>query len=686
MLNTVRKSLLSLLLLSGSLVVADEGAENSHFSSEDIFQLEYVSDPQISPNGDHVIYVRRSNDVMTDRTRSNLWIVDTESGDHRPLLSGANQFSSPRWSKDGSKIAYVSNSEGARQIFVRWMDTGQTAMISNLQHSPFSISWSPDGKWIAYSAEVLADEKVVDAKMPKKPKGAEWSEPVKYVSRTRYQADGRGILDPTFRHIFIIPSLGGTPRQITDGPFNHGGKLAWTMDSERIIFSANRNDDWEYTPGESDLWSVSPRSGNIVQLTDLPGAESSPEMSADGNDLAFLNRSGKKVSYSLSALTIMDLDSGDTRTILDDLDRRINTLNWSGKDIVIQFQDRGKSVLGKVNTSGTLTRLANDLGGTSIGRPYLSGDYSVSEKGTVAYTLGRPNRPADLALLTGRETAQLTSLNEDIFAHRTMSEVQEITYASSFDGEAIQAWYMTPPDFDPAQTYPLILEIHGGPHLAYGPVFSAEMQRMAAEGYVVFYANHRGSSGYGERFGMLLDGKYSSEEDFADHMSGIDAVIKLGFVDPERLYITGGSAGGIASAYAIGLTDRFKAAVVAKPVINWISKVLTADSSIGQIAFQNPGMPWDHVEHYWKRSPLSLVGNVTTPTMLITGENDRRTPMSETEQFYQALKLLRVDTVMVRVPGSSHAIAGRPSRLIAKVENIIAWFDKYDKPAQVSAD
>jgi dipeptidyl aminopeptidase/acylaminoacyl peptidase len=202
---------------------------------------------------------------------------------------------------------------------------------------------------------------------------------------------------------------------------------------------------------------------------------------------------------------------------------------------------------------------------------------------------------------------------------------------------------------------------------------------MAAEGYIVFYNNHRGSTGYGERFALLLQNRYSSKYDFSDHMSGIDVLIAKGLVNPEQLFITGGSAGGIATAYAIGLTDRFKAAVVAKPVINWISKVLTADSGMYQIPYQFPGLPWDHMEHYWERSPLSLVGNVTTPTLLITGIEDKRTPMSETEQYYQALKLLKVDTVLVKVPGSSHGIAGRPSRMIGKIENILAWFEKYKK-------
>jgi len=271
----------------------------------------------------------------------------------------------------------------------------------------------------------------------------------------------------------------------------------------------------------------------------------------------------------------------------------------------------------------------------------------------------------------------LTSLNEDLLAHRTLGQVNEIVYKSSADGQEIQGWYITPPNYDPNKKYPLILEIHGGPHLAYGPHFSAELQIMAAAGYIVFYNNYRGSLSYGEDFALLLQYKYSSEYDFTDHMSGIDALIDKNIVDEDNLFIAGGSAGGIATAYAVGLTDRFKAAVAAKPVINWLSKPLTADSMVHQIYHQFPGPPWEHVEHYWKRSPLSLVGNVTTPTMLLTGENDRRTPISETEQFYQALQWRGIDTAMVRIPNTSHGIANRPSNLITKVDHILAWFERY---------
>jgi dipeptidyl aminopeptidase/acylaminoacyl peptidase len=261
--------------------------------------------------------------------------------------------------------------------------------------------------------------------------------------------------------------------------------------------------------------------------------------------------------------------------------------------------------------------------------------------------------------------------------------VQEVTYASDFDGTEIHGFYLTPPDFDPSQQYPMILEVHGGPHLAYGKFFSAEMQLMAASGYIVFFDNYRGSTSYGEAFARLLQGKYASREDFRDHMSGVDHMINKGFVDPQNLFVSGGSAGGIAAAYAIGLTDRFNAAVAAKPVINWISKTLTADSYVYQINHQFSGPPWEQFAEYWQRSPLSLMANVVTPTMLLTGEEDRRTPISETEQFYQALKLKGVDAAMVRLPGSSHGIAGRPSRLLSKVGHSLAWFERYRKTGHV---
>lgn len=647
-----------------------------YFKSEDIFNLEYVSEVQVSPNGKYVAYVRRSNDIMSDSSRANVWLASVDGKSHRPLLSSKKSYYSIRWSPDGSRLAYLSNEEGKPQLYVRWMDTGQTALVTNVTSNPSNITWSPDGKHIAFTMSVDAKEKPLDIKMPKKPDGAKWSPSFQYITKARYQADGRGILEPAYTHIFIVPADGGTARQLTSGNYHHNGRLSFSPDSDKIYFSANRSDNWEYEPVEGDIFSVD-MMGNIAQLTNDKGLESSPVVSPDGKHIAYARRDDEKVMYKNSYLYVMKSDGTDAQNLTKDIDNSVSNFHWKdNKHVYFQQSVRGLAQVDVVSLSGSVKAVAKGLGGTTLGRPYVFGTYHAVDD-VVAYTKGRTDRPADLYVTT-RNERQLTSLNEDVLGHKQLGEVKEIVYPSSIDGEEIQGWYILPPNYDSSKTYPLILEIHGGPNLAYGPVFTAELQRMAAEGYVVFYDNHRGSTGYGERFALLLQGKYSSEYDFSDHMSGVDALIEKGIADPERLFITGGSAGGIASAYAIGLTNRFKAAVVAKPVINWLSKVLTADSGLYQIPFQFPGKPWDNVEHYWKRSPLSLVGNVTTPTMLITGVEDKRTPMSETEQFYQALKIQKVDSVLVKVPGSPHGIASKPSRMIGKVENILAWFKKYD--------
>jgi dipeptidyl aminopeptidase/acylaminoacyl peptidase len=665
-----------LIFLSCTANASEE--EIKVLSSTDIFELEFASDPRVSPDGSQVVYERRFNDIMSDKTVSNLWIVNTNASGHRPLVSGPIQASSPRWSDDGDRIAYVRSEESSSSIQVRWMDTGQTAQIASLLESPSSLSWSPDGRWLAFTMRVATKSEPL-VKPPEKPEGAEWSEPVTVIDSVIYRWDGEGFLEPAYSHIFVVPTDGGTPRQLTAGEFNHEGPISWAPDSSKLLFAANRSEEWEYQRVERDIYTMSVDDGALSRLTDRLGGESQPTVSPDGQKIAYIYDDNRMLAYRNKVLHVMNTDGTGDHALTVDLDRSVDDIQWAanGRSIYFQYDDRAVRKIARVTLSGEIEDVIEGLGGTTIGRPYMSGSFTVSDNGIIAYTHGTAHRPADVAVAGRRGERVVTELNEDLLGNRILGEVHEIAYSSSFDGVQIQGWYVTPPGFDPEKQYPLILEIHGGPHSAYGANFSAEIQRYTAEGYVVVYDNHRGSTSYGEDFALLLQNKYASPEDFADHMSGVDAVIELGFVDPDNLFITGGSAGGIGSAYAIGLTDRFRAAAVAKPVINWISKTLTGDSYTYQITHQFPGMPWDELEHYWQRSPLSLVGNVATPTLLITGEEDYRTPISETEQFYQALKMRRVEAVMVRIPGSPHGIAGRPSRLIAKTDNILAWFARH---------
>ena len=653
------------------------------FRPTDVFELENASDPQLSPDGKQVVYVRVWRDVMADRTRSNLWLVDVDGERHRALTSGKRNDSAPRWSPDGRRLLYVSRDEdGKAQVFLRWMDTGETAQLTHLTRGPSEPVWSPDGKWIAFTMFV-PEKKKSPIRMPDKPKGAEWAKPPKYIDRPLYRSDGAGYREEGSRQIFVLSAEGGTPRQITEGPYpnpaRRGGRISWTADSRAIIFSANREKDWEYEPLETELYRVDVQTKRVTRLTSRKGPDTNPAVSPDGKKIAYLGFDDKRQWYQVTQLYVMNADGSGARALTGELDRSVSRPVWAddGSGVYFRYDDRGVTKIGFVTLDGEIETVASDVGGTSMGRPYSSGSFSAAA-GKVAFTWTDPQHPAEVAVTErgagGRRL--LTDLNGDLLAYKKLAAAEELECRSGYDQRPIQAWILKPPDFDASKKYPLILEIHGGPVANYGPRFSAEMQLYAAAGYLVLYANPRGSNSYGEEFGNLIQNNYPGQ-DYDDLMAAVDAAVAKGYVDPERLYVTGGSGGGVLTAWIVGKTDRFRAAVSAKPVINWYSWVLTSDHYVYFARYWFPGPPWEHMEHYMKRSPISLVGNVKTPTMVLTGEEDYRTPISESEQYYQALKLRKVPAALVRVPGASHNIAARPSRLIAKTAAVMEWFARW---------
>jgi len=673
-----------LALASASGASAAEGDDTKGFSYQDVFNLEYATGARMSPDGQSVVYERRSMDIMNDRQRSNVWRVNLDGSGHRPVLSGKAQYSMPRFSKDGTRMAYVSSIEGKTQIYVRWLDTGETARVTDTQFAPGNLSWSPDGKTIAFTMFAPGEPSSL-FKMPAKPKGAKWAGNAVVVDKTTYRIDGVGMLPAGFTHIFTVPADGGTPRQMTEGNFNYGGPVAWAADSASLIFSANRSENWELNPRESEIYKLSLENGALDRLTNNIGPDTEPVVSPDGSMVAFTSYTDARLSYQNANLMVMDIDGSNRRDLTPVLDRNVAGVQWAAdsKGLYYRYDSGGKGHVAYVTLNGGGRIITNAMGGTSLGRPYTSGNFRAVADGRVVFTQNRTDRPADLAIIDriGR-TVQLTDLNSDILAGKTMASVEEIVVQSSVDGRPVQAWLAKPANFDASKQYPLILEIHGGPHAAYSAAFSSEIQLMAAKGYMVLWVNPRGSSSYGADFANLIHHTYPAQ-DYDDLMDAVDAAIGGGNVDESQLYVTGGSGGGVLTAWIVGKTDRFRAAVVAKPVINWASFVLTADFSPLFTKYWFPAMPWEDPDHYWKRSPLSLVGNVTTPTMLLTGEDDVRTPMSETEQYYQALKLRGIDTLMVRIPGSGHGIARKPSNLVQKVGNILAWFEKY-KPKEAA--
>jgi dipeptidyl aminopeptidase/acylaminoacyl peptidase len=661
-------------------------SDTSRFRPMDVFELEWAEDPRISPDGTRVVYVRRFMDVMRDRRRAQIWMLNADGSAHRPIEASERDCSTPRWSPDGARLSYVCQHNSQAQIFVRWMDSGQTAVITRLVQGPSNVTWSPDGRQLAFTMLVPAEPRPM-AQMPRAPQGAEWAPPPRVIDQVVYRVDGAGYLEPGFSHVFVVPADGGSPRQLTSGAFHHQGEPAWTPDGRHLIISANRRPDWELEPLDSELHEIDVATGAMRALTRRDGPDIAPAVSPDGRHIAYLGFDDTRQSYRINRLYVLERASGKVREHAAALDRSFGDAIWSAdsRGVYVSYDDRGATRIALVPLSGAPGVLAGDLGGTSIDRPYGGGSFTVARTGAIAYTVAAPHRLADVAVLRGRGTPRrLTALNDDLLGHKRLGAVEEIWFESSHDRRRVQGWVVTPPDFDPGKKYPLLLEIHGGPFANYGPRFSADCQLYAAAGYVVLYVNPRGSSSYGEEFGNLIHHAYPGN-DYDDLISGVDAVIARGYVDPARLYVTGGSGGGVLTSWIVGKTDRFRAAVVAKPVINWSSFVLTADFTNFFYRYWFPGPPWEHPEQYHARSPLSLVGNVTTPTMLLTGEHDYRTPISESEQLYQALKLRKVETVLVRIPGASHSIDARPSQLIAKALHVLAWFDRHGGQGDAAA-
>ncbi|MDP2537012.1 S9 family peptidase [Alteromonas stellipolaris] len=674
------KSALTLVistLLTAHSVLADESASNT-LSLKDVFNLEYAANPVVTPDGKHVVYERRSMDIMTDSMRRNLWTIALDGSAHLPILSDSKNHFNPVFSPDGAKMAYLSSKEGKVQVYLKDLASNSTTRVTDVAMRPSGMSFSPDGKYLAFAMFTPTKAKPL-FNLDFKPKGAKWAETPQYIDQTNFQRDGMGMKRPGNMQIYVVPTIGGTPRQITSGEHDHAGTIAWSDNGQQIIISANTSDEADFDMLNSDLFSIDVKTSKVTRLTDMSGPERSPHLSPNGNKIAFVGNEDNGKSNQLSHLYVMNSDGTGIENLTSELDRSVGAIKWAdnGKGVYFSYDDMGKKSVAYVSLSGKISTKTSDLGGTSLGRPYTSGDYDVTPKGSVVYTASMGDRPADLAIVTSKgKVKQLTDLNGDVFDHKTVNKPELVELISSVDNRDLQAWLVTPPNFDPKKKYPLILEIHGGPHTAYGPSYSTEIQLMAAAGYVVLYGNPRGSTSQGEEFANLIDKNYPSQ-DYDDLMDMVDAAIAKGYVDESNLFVTGGSGGGTLSSWIIGKTDRFKASVVAKPVINWTSMIGTSDIYAYMSKYWFTDLPWNDYEQYWNRSPLSLVGNVTTPTMVLTGELDVRTPMSESEQYYGALRLQGVDSALVRIQGAYHGIAAKPSNLARKVGYILAWFDKY---------
>jgi dipeptidyl aminopeptidase/acylaminoacyl peptidase len=660
-------------LVLAAAVTATAWANGKERLTVELFlDWEYVSSPQVSPDGTQIVYARRWTDKVNDKYESDVWIVNADGTKNRFLVKG----SSPQWSPDGKRLAYIAPGEptGA-QIWVKWLDTGEETQLTRLERGPSGIQWSPDGKRIAFNMIVPARPELT-VKLPSKPNGAKWVEPPRVIDRLNYRADGAGYRPEGFTHIFVLPATGGTPRQLTDGDFNHGSG-EWTPDSQTIVFSATRKPDADFLRGGSEIYAVNVSDRQIRALTDRKGPDANPAVSPDGRLIAYTGFDETDDTYTVSKLYLMDIGGKNRRLLSGELDRSPSELIWAedGAGVYFTAEDRGTNNLYFASVTGGAPRQITQ------GNHQLSIS-SIAKNGLAAGVLSSPAEPGDVVAFNIKQAKprKLTAVNDDLLEGRTLGAVEEIWY-DSVGGKKIQGWIVKPPDFDSSKKYPLMLYIHGGPHSMYGVGFNFEFQNHAAEGYLVLYTNPRGSTGYGQEFGNAIKNNYPGE-DYNDLMNGVDAVIKKGYVDERNLFVCGGSGGGVLTAWIVGHTNRFTAAVSMKPVINWYSFVGTTDGASWYYNFKK--LPWEDPSEHLRRSPITYVGNVTTPTMLLTGDLDLRTPMEQTEQFYRALKMRKVDTVMVRITDEYHAINSvpglrHPSNRLQQILYLRGWFEKYRK-------
>ncbi len=638
-------------------------------SKETFFEMETVRSPAISPDGTQILFTRGWTDKMTDRYRSSLWIVDVGGERVRELTSGDFTVGSPVWSPDGERIAFVSSRDDTSQLHVMWLDTREVAQLTHLDRSPGSIRWSPDGKQIAFTMFMPGKDPALSIKMPPRPKGAQWAQGPIIIDRLNWRRDGSGPTPVGFSHVFVIGStLGGTPRRITDGDYSHSNPQ-WSADGKTIYVSAIRKPDADYLRRDSEIYAIDLESLDVTALTTRKGPDRGHRVSPDGNWIAYTGYDDKMYTSHLSNLYLMDKEGGNKRVLAQSLANSPGSVTWAQDSSGVYFRigEKGSYNLYFASVDGKVSKLTEGV--------HTLSSFTVAENGQVATTRSTPDRPGHLVTFNVNDPMnmkELVDVNKDVLQGVKLGEVEELWFTSK-DGLSVQGWLIKPVGFDPTKKYPMVLWIHGGPWAMYSVGFSWTFQNFAAEGYAVLFTNPRGSTGYGQDFVNGIHYSYPGK-DSDDLMAGVDAAIAKGWIDANNLFVCGGSGGGVLTAWIVGHTDRFAAACSMRPVINWHSFVGTTDGASWYDQFQKK--PWEDPMEYAVRSPLHYVANVSTPTMVLTGEADLRTPISQSEEYYRALKLLKKETLLVRMPDEFHGFR-RPSHRLTQQLYLMAWFEKH---------
>jgi len=695
-----RCAVIVFLVLSCLLVAAQT---KRPITDKDIFRFQWIGDPQVSPDGAHVVFVRVTVNEKKDNYDTALWMVSSAGTDAPVRLTTGKRDSQPRWSPDRKWIAFVRGSaeppkDGKpqpAQLALLSLSGGEAWVITDLPRGANDPVWSPDGKQIAFLSDTNAED-IAKSKKKETPAEPEHESDVKIITRAIYRFNGEGYLD--FKHpahiwLVDVPANSdakSTPKQLTDGAFDEE-EPNFSRDGKRVVFHTDRNPEPYYDTPKSEIMSVPTLGGPTTTIAKIDMGIGNMVLSPDGTQIVFRASATKPIqSYTQSDLWVLTIGSSTPKNLTENYDFDIGSgvfgdnlapraaggpkPVWSrdGSHILEVVGKQGKTILTSIDTtSGNVVELTK--GEQAVEQFGASADQSV-----VVLNVSTPMMIDELfALAKDGSQRQITNINGPLFAELNLTQPEEIDY-TSFDGKTIQAWIQKPPDFDAKKKYALILNIHGGPHAAYGWVFDHEFQWMAAKGYVVLYPNPRGSTSYGQEFGNIIQYHYPGD-DYKDLMAGVDEVVKRGYVDSNKLGVTGGSGGGLLTDWTVGQTHRFHAAVSQRDISDWTSWWYTADFTLFQPNwFKAP--PFDDPQDYIKRSPITYIKNVDTPMMFILGDADWRTPPgSGGEQMFRALKYMHRPTVMVHFPGESHELSrsGQPWHRVERLDHIVGWFDKW---------
>ena len=647
----------SMGLLGGNLV------------QESFWDIQSVSNPLISPDGEYVIFTKKFIDKKNDKRVTEHWIMESNGSNKRFFVKGSN----PKWSPSSKKVAYVKEDEnGKSQIYVKNLSNESVTKITNFKDNVEDFSWSPDGEYFAFAAfQEYEDDWII--KIPGKIEGNEynWTENPKVITTMHWRADGVGELESGENHLYLVNSSGGAAIKVSEWGLDYIADLQW-LNNFQLLFSGNDSLDDLQTPWkQSGVFLLNIKNKKLEKISNKDGVFMTPKASVDGKKIAFIGHPSKDYSSVAHDVYVRDITTDQNKQLTKNLSSSPNNLFWlSENQLAFDLDERGSSKVMQLNIDNL--KLAELISGFTE-QFFLS---SVNQKDLYG-TYITPDRPGEVAAIKKAKLEILTEFNELVLGQYDFGKTNEINYQAP-DGTSIQGWYITPPNFDKDKKYPLILLIHGGPHAMYRPAFNYSRHQFASDGYVVLFTNPRGSTGYGSEFANVIDNDYPGAGDLSDLLAGVDHVTEKGFIDKSRMYVQGCSGGGVLTAWVIGHDDRFAAAASLCPVTNWISMVGTTDIPAWTFEwFEKPF--WEDPSNWLDRSPIMRTGYIKTPTLFMTGVLDIRTPMPQTEEMYVALKEAGVETTLIRMNEEWHGTSSKPSNWFRTYGYLTEWYERYKK-------